>query len=1015
MKKNSLILSLLLIIASVSFGTAFAQTVTGVVTDSEGPIPGVSIVEKGTNNGAVTDFDGNYSIEISGPDPILVYSYVGFKTKEVEVDGQTNIDVTLESEVSQLDDLIVVGYTSQKERTITGALSSVNVEDLESRRVSNVSQALQGQVAGVNITQSTGAPGDGIEVRIRGNGTIGNNNPLYVVDGIPTREITFLNPNDIKSMTVLKDASAASIYGSRAAGGVIVIETKTGSDRSGIQVNYFRGIQKVQNLPTLLNAEQYMQTVERAWDNAGYEGVNPYIEDQGRADFGNVDYLDELFELGITQSARISASGGNEKTNYFLSAGYFGQDGPVVYDNDQYRRINFRSNINSNLNDRLRVGANIQVSYEYKDRISSSGDAPGIIRHAFLRPPIIPVFKDPSDPTYTEADPFTDLPFFESPDSYESSKYEFSQNPIALAYFTDDASRTFKTFGNLFAEYSILSDKSLKFRTNFGADINFIHNKAFGVNFGDDDGGGAGQDSGLGRQNRPNSLSEVRGEDITLTWNNSLNYKKEIGEHTIDALVGSEFITSRLSNLNASRTRFDFTQPNFRYMDFGDTEQDIWNGGLAEEWSLFSFFGSATYSYKYKYMLTANLRADASSRFAEENQWGYFPSMSAGWMISEEEFIQDLDWLSELKLRASWGQLGNQEIPNFAYLTLYRRDADRYLINRYGNPDLKWETTTQTNVGLDFGLMENRLFGSLDYFKKETSDILLPISLPQFVGDVSPTFLNAGEVTNSGFEFGLTYRNYDNEFKYKISGNVSSLKNEVNSLHPNLPYISGMVTRTQPGEALNSYYGFVQEGIYQNEEEVLEHLNGTANPPQQPGDIKFKDLNGDGKINDNDRDFIGNPNPKLSYGLNMGFNYNAFDFNILFQGVNGVDRFNDLKKIIDYDTRPFNYTTRVLNSWDGEGSTNSIPRVSFSDNGSSRISDIYVEDASYLRLKNVELGYSLNLEKNLGIKNLRLYVSGQNIFTITDYTGLDPESTALIDYGTYPQSLTVLFGANITL
>jgi TonB-linked SusC/RagA family outer membrane protein len=991
--------------------------ITGVVTGAANgiPIPGVSVFEKGTDNGTVSDFDGNYSLTISGSDAILVFSYVGFKTTEVEVNGETTIDVTLEDEVSQLDELIVVGYTSQKERTITGALSSVNVEDLESRRVPNVTQALQGQVPGVNITQSTGAPGDNIEVRIRGNGTIGNNNPLYVVDGIPTREITFLNPSDIKSMTVLKDASAASIYGSRAAGGVIVIETKNGSDRSGIQVSYFTGIQKVQNLPTMLNAEQYMQTVETAWNNAGYEGTNPYIEDRNRSDFADVDYLDELFELGRTQSAQVTASGGNEDTDYFLSAGYFGQDGPVVYDNDQYRRFNFRSNVNSNLNDRLRVGANLQASYEYKDRISSSGDSPGIIRHAFLRPPIIPVRKDPSDPTYSEEDPFTDLPFFQGPDSYESSKYEFSQNPIALAYFTDDAARTFKTFGNIFAEYSFLNDKALKFRTNFGADINFIHNKAFGVNFGDDDGGGAARDRGLGRQNRPNSLSEVRGEDITLTWNNSLSYSKEFGDHTIDALVGSEFITSRLSNLNASRTRFDFTQPNFRYMDFGDTEQDIWNGGLAEEWSLFSFFGSATYSFQDKYMVTANLRADASSRFADENKWGYFPSMSAGWMISEEEFAEDLDWLSELKLRASWGQLGNQEIPNFAYLTLYRRDADRYLINRYGNPDLKWETTTQTNVGLDFGIMANRLFGSMDYFEKQTSDILLPISLPQFVGDVSPTFLNAGEVTNSGFEFGLTYRNYDNEFKYKISGNFATLHNEVNSLHPNLPYIDGMVTRTQPGEALNAYYGFVQEGIYQNEQEVAEHLSGTPNPPQQPGDIKFRDINGDGRINDSDRDFIGNPNPKLSYGLSMGFNYNAFDFNILFQGVSGVDRYNDLKKIIDYDTRPFNYTDRVLDSWDGEGSTNSIPRVSFSDNGSSRVSDIFVEDASYLRLKNVELGYTLNLQESLGIDNVRLYVSGQNIFTVTDYSGLDPESTALIDYGTYPQSLTLMFGVNASL
>lgn len=1015
MKKNSLILSLVLILASVSWGATFAQTVTGVVTAAEIPIPGVSVVEKGTNNGVVTDFDGNYSIDLNEPDAVLVFSYVGFQTQEINVEGRQQIDVFLEDEVSQLDELIVVGYKSQKGRTISGALTSVNVDNLDSRRVPDVTQALQGQVAGVNITQSTGAPGDEVEVRIRGNGTIGNNNPLYVIDGIPSREISFLNPSDIKSMTVLKDASAASIYGSRAAGGVIVIETKSGGDRKGIQANYYTGFQKVTNLPNMLNAEQYMQTVERAWDNAGYEGENPYTEDFNRSDFADVDYLDELFELGRTHSAQVTASGGNENTNYFLSGGYFGQDGPVVYDNDQYKRINFRSNVESNVTDRLRVGANLQASYEYKDRISSSGDAPGIIRHAFLRPPIIPVKKDPSDPTYSEEDPFTDLPFYQGPDNFESSKYEYSQNPIALAYFTDDAARTFKTFGNLFAEYSFLDDKSLTFRTNFGADINFIHNKAFSVNFGDDDGGGASQDRGLGRQNRPNSLSETRGEDITLTWNNSLSYSKEFDEHSIDALVGTEYITSRLSNLNASRSRFDFTQPNFRYIDFGDTEQDLWNGGLAEEWSLFSLFGTATYSFQDKYMVTANIRADASSRFAEENQWGYFPSFSTGWMISEEEFTEELTWLSELKLRASWGQLGNQEIPNFAYLTLYRRDADRYLISRYGNPDLKWETTTQTNVGLDFGIIDNRIYGSVDYFKKETTDILLPISLPNFVGDVSPTFLNAGEVSNSGVEFALSYRNYDNEFKYSVSGNIATLKNEVNSLHPNLPYINGRVTRTQPGEALNSYYGFIQEGIYQNEQEIADHLDGTPNPPQRPGDIKFKDLNGDGRINDNDRDFIGNPNPKLSFGLNAGFDYRGFDFSLLFQGVSGVDRYNDLKKIIDYDTRPFNFTDRVLGSWDGEGSTNTIPRVSFTDNGSSRISDIFVEDASYLRLKNIELGYSLSLQEEIGIESVRIYTSGQNLFTITDYSGLDPESTDLIDFGTYPQSLTVLFGVNITL
>lgn len=989
-----------------------AQGITGVVSDAQGPLPGASIIEKGTTNGTISDFDGKYSLEVSDDTVTLEFSYIGYEKQDIPVNGQTTIDVILQESAVQLGEMVVVGYQTQKKATITGAVAPVNLEQLESRRVPGVAQALQGQVAGVSITQATGAPGEDVEVRIRGNGTIGDNNPLYVIDGIPSRDISFLNPGDIKSMSVLKDAAAASIYGSRAAGGVIVIETKNGSDRAGVQIDYFGGIQKVTNLPTMLDASQYMATVEKAWNNAGYEGTNPYSPDIGRSDFADVNYLDELFVLGRTDNVQLSLSGGNEKTNFFLSGGYYGQNGIVIYDNDIFQRINLRSNVNSNITERLKVGANIQISYDEQDRISSRGDAPGIIRHAFLRPPIIPVRKDLSDPTYSSDDPFTDLPFYNAPDDYQSNKYEYSQNPIALAFFTDDTRATFKTFGNVFGEYRFLSDKSLKFRTNFGADINFIHQKAFNRNFGDDDGNESEIDQGLGRQNRPTSLSEERSQDITFTWNNSFTYDKTFGDHSVNALAGIEFIKNSSANLGASRQRFDFVQPNFRYLDFGGTEFDLFNGGLAEEWALFSYFGSATYSFMDKYLLTANIRADASSRFSKDSQWGYFPSVSAGWTVSKEAFLSDVNWLSYMKLRGSWGQLGNQEIPNYAYLTLYRRDADRYLISRYGNPDLKWETTTQANVGIDLGLFKNKLTATVDYFDKTTSDILLPISLPAFVGDVSPTFLNSGEVNNHGFEFAVGYRDYEHTLKFDVNANLAVLKNEVNSLHPNLPYIVGSVTRTQPGHPLNAYYGFIQEGIYQNQAEVDGQLFGTPSPPQRPGDIKFRDLDNNGIINDNDRDFIGNPNPKYTYGVNLGLNFKAFDFNVLFQGVGGVDRYNDLKKIIDYDTRPFNYTDRVLQAWDGEGTSNTIPRVSFTDNGSSKISDIFVEDASYLRLKNVEVGYSFKIDK---LKKFRLYASGQNLLTFTKYTGLDPESTDLIDFGTYPQSIAILLGVNVSL
>jgi TonB-dependent starch-binding outer membrane protein SusC len=404
-------------------------------------------------------------------------------------------------------------------------------------------------------------------------------------------------------------------------------------------------------------------------------------------------------------------------------------------------------------------------------------------------------------------------------------------------------------------------------------------------------------------------------------------------------------------------------------------------------------------------MVTGTFRADASSRFAVKHQWGYFPSVSAGWAISNESFMQDVRWLSNLKLRASTGKLGNQEIDNYAFLTLLRRQGDQYLISRYGNPDLRWETTTQNDIGLDAAMLQDRLSMSVDYFVKKTSDILLPISLPSIVGNVSPTIVNAGEVSNKGAELALAFRDNFRALRYSLSGNVATVRNRVEKLHPNLPTISGDVWRTQVGHPLGAFYGYVADGIYQNQNEINTHLYGTTNPPDKPGDIRFKDLNGDGKIDDNDRTFIGNSIPKASYGFNMTAGFHRFDFGAFFQGVGGVDKYNDAKQITDYDSRPFNHSVAVLGAWHGEGTSNSIPRTTFNDNGSSKKSSIFVEDASYLRLKNLEIGFSL-------MEGRRVYVSGQNLWTTTNYTGLDPESTDIMDKGTYPQQKAFIIGVN---
>ena len=980
---------------------------------------GVSVLNKTTGEGTITAIDGSFSLSGKQND-LIQFSYIGYASVDYVVKQEENIRVVLKEDTQNLEEVVVVGYSAQKKSSLTGAIAPVNMDDMEKRRVATVSQALQGQVAGVQITQSTGAPGDDISMLIRGEGTIGNNSPLYIIDGVPSRTMTFLNPSDISSITVLKDASAAAVYGSRASGGVVVITTKEGEVGKGhLELNYYYGIQKVANLPRMLNTQQYMDVQEIAWNNAGYEGSNPYTIDKKRTDLADTDWLDELFTLGQTHNIQATMSGGSKGVNYLLSAGYISQDGIVVYDNDRYRRFSLRSNINAKYYDRLNIGANVQLTYSIQDKLNSKGDAPGIIRHAMLRPSVLSVYKDVNDPTYKANDPFTDLPFYKNNDrngGWESSKYEWTSNPIALAYYTDDKRSQYTTFGNVFAEYEFLQDHSLKFKTNLGIDLNLYHNKAFNQNFGDDDGSGSDVDKGLGRQNRPSNLDESRGESFTLTWNNTLSYAKQFERHNINAVAGTEFISNYESSIGASRQRYDYTNDTFRYLDFGGTESDIWNSGSGSEWALMSVFASATYVYDNRYMITGNFRADASSRFASNHAWGFFPSVSAGWKMSEEKFLKNISWLSDLKLRGSWGQLGNQEIDNYTFMTLLKKDGDKYVISRYGNPDLKWETSEQWNVGVDLGILRNKLYLSADYFMKTTSDILLPISLPSYVGSVSPTIVNAGTVRNKGFELSLTYRDKVGDFNYSINGNIATLDNKVLKLHPNLPNIDGKVTRTTVGQPLNAYYGFVMEGIYQNEAEINEQLYATDNPTVQPGDIRFKDLDNNGKIDDNDRDFLGSPIPRFTYGFTLNGEYKGFNFSMLFHGVQDVQHFNDLKKILNYDTRPFNHTTEMLGYWHGEGTSNSIPRPSFTDNGGSRISSIFVEDASFFRLKNVELGYSFAklLKKiNSPISDLKIYVSAENLFTVTSYSGLDPESTDLIDYGTYPQARSFLFGVNV--
>lgn len=1000
-----------------------AQTVKGTVSDADGLMPQVNVNEKGTSNYATTDFDGNYTIKTSSPNAVLIFSYIGYLTQEVSVAGKTELNVTLTTDTNTLNEVVIVGYTSEKKSAITGAVATVDMAELSKTKVADVGQALQGQVAGVSVSANTGAPGDGLKIRIRGEGTLGNNEVLYVVDGVATRDISFLNMSDVKSMTVLKDAAATAIYGSRSAGGVVILTTKSGvKGRSNIEVEYYSGTNFATNLPKMLNANQYLTVMDQAWHNSNNNpanAVSPYSIDRANGKVNGIplsdtNWLKQLFGAGKTDNVQLSFSGGSEKTQYLISGGYFGQNGIVVGDKDTYQRINFRANINTEVTDRFKVGTNFQITSSKQDKLSSSGDAPGVIRHALLRPSVLGVYKDVNDPTYKANNPYTDLPFYVSnnPNGGWSRNYELTSNPIAIVNYTDDVRSLFKTFGNVYGEYAFLADKSLKFRSNFGAEITFDHNKAFGENFGDDNDNDPNElYPGQGRQNRPSNLNENRGEATTFTFTNTLNYTKTLAEkHSINALLGEETVNFNQSAVGGSRTNYNNTSDPFRYLDYGsDTDKN--SSGSAQMWNLISFFASANYGYDNKYFVSGTIRADGSSRFGPNNKWGYFPSVSGGWVMSKEKFMESAKWISNLKWRASWGQSGNQEIPNNAYETLVTETGGIIKVVRYGNPDLKWETTTQTNFGLDLGIFENKLTFSVDYFDKTTDDILLAVGLPSAtVGQINKTYVNAGIVSNKGFEFGANFQNDDHEFKYGISGNIATLKNNVEKLQQYVTEITDDKTHTKTvvGQPISSYYGLKFDGIYQNQAEINSTLYSNTNGVK-PGDIKFKDLNGDGQINADDRTFIGSPIPKITYGFSFNASYKRFDMSFLFQGVAGVDRYNDLKQILDYDSRPFNSTTAVLNAWNGEGTSNTIPRNTMNDNGGSQVSSVFVEDASYLRLKNLEIGYTLD-PKIIGDRYLRLYISGQNLLTFTKYTGLDPESTSLIDQGTYPQSTSILMG-----
>ncbi|HRG39935.1 MAG TPA: TonB-dependent receptor [Saprospiraceae bacterium] len=1029
-KVNIFVLGLLVLMTSGAI--AQSNIIKGIVTEDEGaPMIGVSILEKNTSNGTITDVDGSYSLKVNSDKAILVFSYLGYKSQEVALDGRTMIDIRLELDSKVLDDIIVTGYRKETRTDISTAISSIKSRDIEKLVVSGVEQALQGQTPGVSVTQVTGSPGDDIAVRIRGAGTLGNNNPLFIVDGVPTSgNINMFSTNDIQSIEVLKDGASAAIYGSRASNGVVIVTTKRGkSGKPVFSLNVSNGIQTPIRLPKLLNASEYLTIRNEAINNANTlrnpaNQIKPY--DVAILDtLPNVNWLDKVFANAPIQQYALSSMVGNDNSNLYISADYQNQDG--IFKGQNFKKYQVRINGETG-NKFFRIGNNLSFGHTERKVIGSSGDGFGAgnelsaIRYALIAAPVfsgkdaqgrdIKVTSELGDPTlYGDG----------------------NANPLVLINNTDWRINRSRIFGNVFAEITPIKD--LKLRTTLGGDFTFEREKLF-------------KERLSAAIYEPTSLNEGRVFNQTLIWNTTASYDKSFGKHKLSGLIGTEVITNHTDYIGASANNFRRTDPLFRYLS-ASVAEDIMNvgiSGIATEWALVSYFGMLGYNFDNKYILSGALRKDGSSRFGPENRWGIFPSVSGAWIVSNEEFLRDNNLISELKLRASWGKLGNQEIGVYPYSSLVRTGDRVYAfgdnivtgssILETGNSAIKWETSTQSNLGLDLGLWQDKLTFTTDIFRKVSEDVLVRVPIPQSGGSTRAPYINAASVENKGIEFALSYRSTGKDFNYYVSPNVSIVRNKVLSIAGSEPILGGFglsdgpLTKTEPGRPIGSFFLWEMDGIFQSMEEIESSPYQTKDT--RPGDVKFVDINGDNIIDDKDRSHAGNPFPEFTYGMQLGVNYKNFDLSAMLQGVQGNDVYF-LYGNFAYETqsRGFNSYADILNRWTPTNTDTNIPKVSLDDrNGNRRASTRFLYDGSYMRIRNISLGYNLkSVLKWDQISAMRVYFTVQNAFTFTKYPGLDPEIQANandtrglglssdlavgIDWGTVPAPRTYVAGIKI--
>ena len=967
-----------LLFTLLSFGQN--KTINGTVTDSNGfPIPGASVVLKGTKMGTNTDFNGFFELKIFEDQlATLVVSYVGMQQKEVLIGNETTIDITLNENVEALKEVIVVGYGTQKKGDVTGAVSVINSESFKSRSNGQIGNLIQGQTTGVQVLNSSGKPSQGLSIRVRGTSSIlSGSEPLYVVDGVPTTDTRSINPSDIESISVLKDAASAAIYGASGANGVVLITTKSGTtSKPTVTYNSYIGVSQVWKTLKVLNGEQYRDLMQEF-------GLTPQNGwDQYK---NNTDWQKEIFQDGYSLSNQFSFSGKNEGTNYYVSGGNIKQQGAVK--SAEMNRLNFKINLDQKINDWLSAGTRMAFT-KYSDvdiKDNTNVNSGGVLLGALTTPSIIGIYNPNG--------------------SFTSNPFQNWENPLAS---TDGLEREYNNtrfLANIYFEAKFLKD--FKFKTNYGID----NSEGVYESFLDP------TRTGYGRAIKGQAIRTSNATDYYI-FDNTITYSKTIGNHKVDGLIGSVVQKFKYENSNIETRNFSsatITTPN------GGSELITATANKSEKANT-AFISRVNYSFADKYLLTANFRADGSSVFGPNKRWGYFPSVSVGWKISNENFLRDNTVISNLKVRGSYGIVGNDQIRNYAYLGLIGSGAN-YPIGGSVQPgtypatienlNLKWEESTQKNIGIDLSILKNRIQLTGDAYVKDTKDLLLDAPLPTSTG-FNRAIQNIGQIRNQGLEIGLKTVNVDKNFKWNSAFNISFNKNEVIDLVGEELYLGGIAGRgeailVKEGLPLGSFFGYVYGGV-----------------DPASGNAYYIDKNGASTFapNEDDRVIIGDANPDFIYSVNNSFSYKGIGLQVFLQGTYGNDMLNATRIETEGMLDPKNQSIAVLNRWRQPGDVTDIPRSSFGTVDNSRISTRFIEDASYLRFKAVTLSYDFNqnmLEK-LNLANLRFYVTGENLITLTDYSGFDPEVNAFgsdnsiqgIDYGTYPQSRTILFGLNIT-